>query len=84
MRTTTAAPARALTAAQLRELRRELERERTRFTSDDARVDAYGHALRRMEDGTYGACAHCREPIPYERLAVMPETPVCIDCRGYA
>ena len=84
MRTTSIAPARALTAAQLRELRRELERERARLAPTDGRLDAYGDALRRMDEGTYGDCAHCRERIPFERLSVMPETPVCINCRGYA
>ena len=83
MRTTTvAAPRRVLTAAQLRELRRDLEREQSRFTPQDPRLDPYVEALRRMHDGTYGACIRCDEPISYDRLAVMPETPVCIGCRG--
>lgn len=84
MRTTTVAPPRALTAAQLRELRRDLEREHARFAPHDPQVDAYAEALRRIEDGSYGRCARCDEAIPFERLAVMPETPVCISCRGHS
>jgi len=84
MRTTTVIPPRALTAAQLRELRRDIEREQARFASPDAQHDRYADALRRMDLGTYGLCVKCQEPIPFERLAVMPETPFCITCRSYA
>ena len=83
MRTMTVARPRALTAAQLRELRRDLEREQSRFAPQDPRLDPYADALRRMQDGTYGSCVKCEEAISYERLAVMPETPVCIGCRGH-
>lgn len=37
-------------------------------------------ALRRVRAGTYGICLGCRDPIPYARLAAIPETPTCIDC----
>jgi DnaK suppressor protein len=37
-------------------------------------------ALRRIEDGTYGACNGCGEPIPFERLLVYPETRACTRC----
>ncbi|MEF3305558.1 TraR/DksA C4-type zinc finger protein [Paenibacillus sp. GYB003] len=36
-------------------------------------------ALQRMKEGTYGRCAICRRPIPYERLQAMPDTEYCID-----
>jgi YteA family regulatory protein len=36
-------------------------------------------ALLRMEDGTYGRCAVCGEPIPYERLEAVPATAYCKD-----
>ncbi|MCL6456771.1 MAG: TraR/DksA C4-type zinc finger protein [Gorillibacterium sp.] len=35
-------------------------------------------ALQRMENASYGTCAHCGEPIPYERLQAVPETAFCI------
>ena len=30
------------------------------------------HALQRIEDGTYGICKHCRNPISLERLRANP------------
>lgn len=37
-------------------------------------------ALRRLEDGTYGACNGCGGIIPFERLMVFPETLSCASC----
>lgn len=37
-------------------------------------------ALRRIEDGTYGACNGCGRSIPVERLMVFPETLACSVC----
>ena len=42
-----------------------------------ARIDA---ALKRMDDGTYGACVRCGTGISPERLAVLPATPLCKTC----
>jgi RNA polymerase-binding transcription factor DksA len=44
-----------------------------------AEIDA---ALGRLEDGSYGRCVRCGEPIPPERLAVRPAAPTCITCAG--
>lgn len=35
-------------------------------------------ALKAMEDGTYGVCKKCNEPIPYERLEIIPTTLYCV------
>jgi DnaK suppressor protein len=37
-------------------------------------------ALARIEAGTYGFCQTCTHPIPYDRLAVLPETRNCTRC----
>ena len=37
-------------------------------------------ALRRLEEGTYGQCVYCDNPIPTERLLVLPETDHCLGC----
>ena len=37
-------------------------------------------ALKRMDDGTYGVCVTCAEPISAERLDLLPATPFCRDC----
>ncbi|MFD0960287.1 TraR/DksA C4-type zinc finger protein [Paenibacillus chungangensis] len=35
-------------------------------------------ALRAIEDGSYGQCASCGEPIPFERLNALPDCLYCI------
>ena len=37
-------------------------------------------ALQRIEDGTYGDCARCGEPIAEARLDLLPWTPLCRSC----
>lgn len=41
-------------------------------------------ALQRMEQGVYGICTSCREPIRFERLLVFPETRTCTQCGSAA
>jgi DnaK suppressor protein len=41
-------------------------------------------ALWRIEDGTYGLCIDCQEPIPVERLEILPQTAVCLACHRSA
>lgn len=41
-------------------------------------------ALSRLDDGTYGVCEHCAEPIPAERLEVLPTSRLCTPCRSRA
>ncbi|PPR19316.1 MAG: RNA polymerase-binding transcription factor DksA [Alphaproteobacteria bacterium MarineAlpha10_Bin3] len=37
-------------------------------------------ALGRIEDGVYGECATCGEPVGEKRLAVIPHAAQCISC----
>jgi len=37
-------------------------------------------AIARAEKGTYGICERCKQPIPEERLKVMPSATLCISC----
>ncbi len=37
-------------------------------------------ALGRLENGSYGRCIACGDPIEAERLVALPETPRCITC----
>jgi RNA polymerase-binding transcription factor DksA len=48
----------------------------------DARYNSLTKALRRLRDGTYGACIYCGNAIPTERLMVIPETEHCLGCGG--
>lgn len=38
-------------------------------------------ALRRFEQGTYGICEECGQPIPPERLEALPYATTCLKCR---
>jgi RNA polymerase-binding transcription factor len=37
-------------------------------------------ALAKLEEGSYGRCDRCGEPIAPGRLEAVPESVVCIDC----
>jgi DnaK suppressor protein len=41
-------------------------------------------ALARMDDGEYGECVVCGEPIGDRRLEIRPVTTHCIDCKTEA
>lgn len=73
-----------LSRTELRELTRELERERARFDADSQRYHVLNEALGRMAAGGYGTCAICDAPIPFARLSVMPETIYCVTCGARA
>ena len=53
-------------------------------TLAEERYDAILEALNRLDDGSYGTCAGCGQPIPYGRLLVMPETKHCLTCGARA
>jgi DnaK suppressor protein len=38
-------------------------------------------AIERLDDGTYGLCESCEEPIGLARLKARPVTTMCIDCK---
>ncbi len=37
-------------------------------------------ALAKLDDGTYGTCDQCGEPIGEERLRAMPDAVLCVQC----
>jgi DnaK suppressor protein len=41
-------------------------------------------ALDRVDDGSYGTCANCEEPIPEKRLDAIPWAKYCIACQEIA
>src|SRR5262245_25055742 len=48
----------------------------------DAKIlQAIEDALRRIEEGSYGTCRDCGEPIAEARLNAIPWTRVCIACK---
>lgn len=48
---------------------------------DRGELAAVQTALRRMAEGTFGACIDCGEPIPVARLTAQPEAARCIACQ---
>ena len=48
-----------------------------REQAEVARIDA---ALSRIEEGSWGTCVKCGEPIAEKRLELLPETPHCARC----
>src|SRR4051812_908441 len=41
-----------------------------------------GVALQRLDDGTYGYCEGCQNPIPVARLEVFPSATTCVSCKS--
>jgi len=42
-----------------------------------AEIDA---AIARLDDGTYGICARCGQPVGEDRLAARPAAATCVRC----
>ena len=42
------------------------------------------YAIERMQNGEYGSCESCGEPITYGRLMARPVATLCIDCKTEA
>ena len=38
-------------------------------------------ALQKIDEGTYGLCEECEEPISLKRLQARPEAQLCIQCK---
>lgn len=51
---------------------------RSGFERHISEIDA---ALARMDEGNYGVCAECGQPIPEARLQAMPSATACIHCQ---
>jgi len=37
-------------------------------------------ALAKLDEGTYGRCDTCGQPIPARRLQAMPDSALCVEC----
>ena len=40
------------------------------------------HALHKFEEGTYGLCDDCHQPIAGERLEALPQAGLCVNCKA--
>ena len=41
-----------------------------------------GHALQKVEEGTYGLCDSCGKPIDPARLDALPQANLCLECKA--
>lgn len=41
-------------------------------------------ALQAIAAGSYGRCQQCHEPIPLERLEIIPNATMCVNCQAYS
>lgn len=57
-----------------------IEAVRVEFTRMNETLAEFEKAVARVDTGTYGACETCAEPIPVERLEVIPHTTHCVRC----
>jgi DnaK suppressor protein len=46
-----------------------------------AELSRINEALRRIIDGTFGACEDCGRPIAADRLELLPTTTRCVECQ---
>lgn len=47
----------------------------------EVRLKQIEQALAAIEQGKYGICRGCKEPIGTKRLEAVPEAPFCVDCQ---
>lgn len=47
-----------------------------------AAIDEIDAAITRIENGRYGACERCGQPIPKLRLRALPYARLCVACKS--
>jgi DnaK suppressor protein len=55
-----------------------------RIESDFNRLQSIRLALQRIDDGTYGECMRCGNPISSKRLRAVPWASYCVNCQEIA
>jgi DnaK suppressor protein len=60
----------------------ELEKRLTIENRIRQELAAVEHALEKFEKGNYGLCENCGQPIDPERLEVLPQASLCMNCKA--
>lgn len=58
----------------------ETQQEQSIMVNQQALLTLVNNALQRLEDGTYGQCLQCRQPIAPKRLEALPWAERCVIC----
>ncbi|MBI4444643.1 MAG: TraR/DksA family transcriptional regulator [Acidobacteria bacterium] len=53
----------------------------SKSNSDRQLLQMVAEALGRINEGSYGACLHCEEPVERKRLEAVPWARLCIKCQ---
>jgi DnaK suppressor protein len=48
----------------------------------ERKVESIEYALRQAQEGMYGICERCGEPIDPARLEAVPEATLCVKCKA--
>jgi DnaK suppressor protein len=61
-----------------------VERERDLALSAQAMesIEEIDRALAKIDQGTYGICERCDQPIPHERMEALPHAALCVRCKS--
>ena len=59
-----------------------IERNTTLQDQESRELEAINLALSKMNQGGYGDCEDCDEPIPDKRLLAVPEATLCARCQS--
>lgn len=51
------------------------------YQSGSSELAQIEEALQKIDDGTYGICGVCDEPIPLARLRALPFATMCVACK---
>lgn len=60
------------------------ERDLASMDSVESVLEEVEIALRKIEEGTYGVCDACGQPISAARLEALPYASFCLDCENQA
>jgi DnaK suppressor protein len=60
----------------------ETERQRTLVQRLNMQLAEIEQCLQKIENGTYGICDDCGQPIPEERLEALPKARYCLACKS--
>lgn len=52
------------------------------LANEEEELDQIEAALNRIDEGTYGMCEKCGEPIPVKRLSFLPYATKCVKCKS--